>query len=194
MYGGHDGSLGPQLLTGGMHAAAVCGVAWLLLGPGADPPDWRHVIVFGMSLVYLLRTVVSMVMAPRRAMPWAQAVADGAWIAAMHLALAGLTVVGGHHGSTVVVSAGVVLYLLGSLGSSVADVQRKRRQDNPQFSVDRHAHGFFRRGRHVDRYGEAVLFTGFALATANWWALAAPAVLTAIILFVDIPESDRQSA
>jgi steroid 5-alpha reductase family enzyme len=121
-------------------------------------------------------------------MDWSEVGIVLPWLAMIHLVYA---FAGGKNPSPVNVFGlvGVVLDLLGSFFNTVSEYQRKRwKARNPGKLYTR---GLFRISRHVNYFGDSVLFTGFALLTGTLWSLVIPALMTTMFLFQHAPSLEK---
>jgi len=191
----------PKLAAVAMHAVAVgVGVAYLggaFDGPlGALAPDAstaRRWLLVGAALVYFVRFLVTQFVMIKRAFTWEEALAVGPWVMILQL---GLLWVGGQNAADVgwIAWLGVALYVLGSYLNTGSEAQRlvwKRRPENKGKLYDA---GLFRFSQHINYLGDSLLFTGFALIAGLWWAAIFPVVMTAMFIWMHIPQLDKRLA
>jgi steroid 5-alpha reductase family enzyme len=86
------------------------------------------------------------------------------------------------------------LYVLGSYFNTGSEVQRKAWKVKPENKGRLYTKGLFSLSMHINYFGDALLFSGFALITTSIWAFILPAVMIALFVFVHIPTLDRYLA
>jgi steroid 5-alpha reductase family enzyme len=82
------------------------------------------------------------------------------------------------------------LYIVGSLLNTGSEFQRKRWKLDPDHRGHLYTRGLFSLSMHINYFGDALLFTGFALLTTSLWTLLIPLLMTALFVFVHIPTLD----
>lgn len=165
---------------------AITGVVgWYLVGGGA-----RRIALVAASVLYFLRVAAGVFVFARRRMGWPEVLTVLVWLAFIELLYAFLgarqTAPLGMPGF-----AGAALILIGSLLNSGSEWQRhlwKRRPENAGHLLTT---GFARLSRHVNYFGDLVLFTGWALLSGSAIALLVPVVMLATFVFVHVPAQDR---
>lgn len=194
MHGDYRKTMPQKWALSSGHALIVAVVIWLLLDGGLaacglEPgnPGRRALLAIGSS-VYLIRFLVSTFGFIRRSIDWSEMGIVLPWLAVIHLAFA---VLGGTNQNAIGVAGfiGIGLYVLGSVLNTASEygrLQWKRRNPGRLYTG-----GFFRLSRHVNYFGDSVLFTGFALLTGIFWALLIPAVMTMGFLFQHVPELEK---
>lgn len=194
MYGGYSLSIGQKLLVTTVHLAALAAVTWYLLVSGlADGDPLRRVLLFLLSTVYFMRFTATMFVMLRRTIVWAEAMIVAGWVTVIHCTMAYF---GGGQTSPAGAAAvvGLLLYACGSYVNTKSEHQRKLFKEHP-FNRDKlYTGGLFRYSRHINYFGDVVLFSGFALVASSFWAFAVPAVMAAMFVLVSIPELDRYLA
>lgn len=89
---------------------------------------------------------------------------------------------------------GVVLYLLGSYLNTGSEYQRKLWKKRPENKGKLYTEGLFKHSMHINYFGDAVLFSGFALVTGTPWAFAIPLIMVCMFVFLNIPMLDKYLA
>lgn len=179
------------------HALAVAAALWILSGHGRsalgyDPADPLRRQLLGLcSVVYWARLAATTHVLIQRSMDWPEVAVVLPWVAAIQLTL---TIAGGSNRAPVGLPevAGLALYVAGSVlntGSEWSRLRWKRRHPGRLYTQ-----GLFRLSRHINYFGDSVLFTGFAIVTGVWWTLAIPLVMTAGFLFQHIPANENHLA
>ncbi len=205
MYGEYDKSIGPKALSAIIHAAALWLVYWLFFQgglvalslwtgrsflPGAFP---RRVLLFSCAVVCFLRFVFRCFYLMRRAMRWGEAVGIGFFVFLVHLYFA---LLGGTNPRRLGVAAGfgVLFFAAGSYLNTASEYDRLRWKQDPEHQGRLYTEGLFRYSRHMNYFGDEVLFTGYAIVTASPWALLVPAFMALSFSFANIPALDRYLA
>jgi steroid 5-alpha reductase family enzyme len=185
-----------------IHLLFVGIVVWLLFGggivlveglPGAGPrralPLRRWALLMAAAL-YFVRTLATIFVFMKRRMPWSEAVTIALWILTIDVLFAFL---GGRNEAPFgpVGVAGVALVLAGSTVNTGSELQRHLWKQRPENSGHLYTGGLFRFARHINYFGDEVLFTGWALMTGQPWLLAVPALMVCGFVFVNIPAQDR---
>lgn len=83
--------------------------------------------------------------------------------------------------------AAIALVLAGSYLNSYSEMQRKWWKDRPGNRGKCYTGGLFALARHINYFGDCLLFTGWCLLTAEPWTLAVPASMTLAFVLYHIP-------
>jgi protein-S-isoprenylcysteine O-methyltransferase Ste14 len=205
MYGEYGKSIGPKALLTVLHAASLCIVYWMFFQGGLValslwtgrsflPGDFsRRVLLFSCAVVYFIRLVFGCFGLMRRTMRWSEAAGIGFFVFLVHIYFA---LLGGTdpRGLGAVAGLSILLFAVGSYLNTGAEYGRLRWKENPAHAGHLYAGGLFRYSRHINYFGDEVLFTGYALATGSPWSFAVPAFMAAGFLFANIPALDRYLA
>jgi steroid 5-alpha reductase family enzyme len=89
---------------------------------------------------------------------------------------------------------GIALYLIGSYLNTGSEAQRLRWKRLPGSQGRLYDQGLFRYSQHVNYLGDSLLFTGFALIAGLWWAAVFPVLMTAMFIWMHIPQLDKRLA
>lgn len=202
MYGEYNSSMGPKLLLTLLHALSLYVVFWLLFRGGLVALSlWAgrsflpgafstRALLFSCALVYFLRLLVGCFYLMRRAMRWAEAMSIGFFVFLVHIFFA---LLGGTnpHGPGALASFGALLYLVGSYLNTGSEYLRRVWKDDPENRGQLYTGGLFRYSRHINYFGDEVLFIGYALVTGSLWALVVPGFMLVGFTFSNIPALDR---
>ena len=82
------------------------------------------------------------------------------------------------------------LLILGSYMNTGSEWQRKIWKQDMANKGHCYTKGLFRYSMHINYFGDTVLFTGWALLTANFWALGLPLMMSLMFVFMHIPGLD----
>jgi len=150
----------------------------------------RRGILMSAAIFYFLRTLVTIFIFLKRRMGWSEASVIALWIAAIDILFAYF---GGRNeaslGTTGVI--GVVLLLGGSFVNTVSEWQRYQWKQQPENAGRLYTGGLFRYTRHINYFGDEVLFTGWVLVTGQMELLIIPGIMAFGFLFENIPALDR---
>lgn len=202
IYRDKSPSVGSKAALVCIHLLIVAIVVWLLLGGGISTLDdcfgRPHQLASGLrrgalaaaAMLYFLRTLATVFIFLRRRMSWFEVGTIALWIAVMDVLFAYF---GGRNevpfGLTGVV--GAVLMLIGSSINSGSELQRylwKQRAGNAGHLYTR---GLFRYARHINYFGDEVLFIGWILMTGQAGLLIIPVIMAFGFVFGNIPALDR---
>lgn len=174
--------------------AVTCIVCWYLLRDLASnrhaPGSFRRVALSAASVLYFLRTLLAVFVFLRRRMGWPEVFTVAPLLAAVEFAFA---YVGAHNAAPfgVLATIGLALILAGSVLNTGSEWQRylwKRRPENAGHLLTT---GFGRLSRHVNYFGDVVLFAGWAMLAGSAVVLLVPALMLAGFAFVHVPAQDR---
>lgn len=202
MYGEYSRSIGPKVLLTLLHAASIGLVFWLLFRGGLVALSlWtgrsflpgslaRCELIFACAVVYFLRVLFGCFYLIRRKMRWGEAASIGFFVFLVNLYFA---LLGGtnSHGPGVVVGFGAFLYVAGSYVNTSSEYLRHAWKRIPAHQGQLYTGGLFRHSRHINYFGDEVLFIGYALVTDSAWALIVPAFMAASFILSNIPALDH---
>lgn len=205
IYRDKSPSPGSKATLAALHLAIIVVVAWLLCGGGIGVVDgWlgrplqlasgvRRAALVAAAVLYFLRTLATLFVFMRRRMPWSEVATIAIWIGAIDLAFA---YVGGRNEAPfgAMGAAGAALVLVGSTINSGSEWQRHRWKLRPENAGHLFTGGLFRLARHINYFGDEVLFTGWALLTGRPAALVVPLIMAGGFLLANIPAQDRYLA
>jgi protein-S-isoprenylcysteine O-methyltransferase Ste14 len=205
VYGEYGKSIGPKALLTFLHAASLYIVFWLFFQGGLvalslwtgrsflPGPFSRRVLIFSCAVVYFLRIVFGCFYLMRRTMRWGEAAGIGFFVFLVHIYFA---LLGGTdpHRLGVVAFFGALLFLAGSYLNTASEYGRLRWKEDPAHAGHLYTGGLFRYSRHMNYFGDEILFTGYALATGLPWSFVVPAFMAVGFLFANIPALDRYLA
>lgn len=152
--------------------------------------ELRRGILMGAAVLYFLRTTATICIFLQRRMRWSEVSTIALWIAVIDTSLAYL---GGRNVASfgTVGAMGVVLLLAGSIVHTASEWQRHRWKGRPENAGRLYTGGLFRYARHINYFGDEILFTGWTLITGQMELLIIPIMMAFGFLFVNIPALDR---
>ncbi|MFY9804042.1 MAG: DUF1295 domain-containing protein [Candidatus Acidiferrales bacterium] len=201
MYGEYAKSLGPKSVLTLLHAAGVCASAWILFGNGftvlfrwtgkyASVDHFAaRALVFACAAIYFVRICVATFHFYNRKVGYGEAIGVGIFAGSIHVLFAFLGRAGARPIGWLSV-AGIFLYLAGSYLNTVSEYQRYLWKIIPGNQGRLYTEGLFRHSRHINYFGDNVLFTGYALLSASPWALVVPSLMACGFIFANIPMLD----
>lgn len=205
MYGEYSKSIGPKLLLTALHAVSLYIVFWLLFQgglvalalytgrsflPGALD---SRALLFSCAVVYSLRVTFRYFSLMRRRMRWNEAASTGFFVFLVHIYFA---LLGGTNplGIGAIAGVGALLYVAGSFLNTASEYARHRWKQEPGHEGKLYVGGLFRYSRHINYFGDEILFIGYALVTHSAWALIVPAFVFVGFIMGNIPALDRYLA
>jgi protein-S-isoprenylcysteine O-methyltransferase Ste14 len=175
-------------------------IVWLVcFGPGLEyigeagtaKGDYiRREVILGCAVVYFLRVLATMFVFLKRKMGAGEAVVIAVWLYIINIFFA----LGGASNKSAFGAAGltgIVLYVFGSYLNTASEYGRYRWRKKPENAGKLYTRGLFRYTRHINYFGDMVLFTGFSLVTGRIITLVIPALMALGFIFVNIPVLDR---
>lgn len=185
-----------------IHLLIVVISLWLLLGGGIAVLDnflgrqhqlasnLRRGLLAAAAAFYFLRTVITILVFLKRRMPWSEVVTIALWVAIIDMLYAYF---GGRNEDSFALTGivGAILLLAGSAINTGSELQRHLWKKNPDHAGHLYTGGMFRYSRHINYFGDEVLFTGWMLIAGRAGLLFIPVVMAFGFIFVNIPALDR---
>lgn len=201
MYGEYHKSLGAKAALIALHAAAIGASAWILFGGGfevlfgwtrqvpAADQVLRRAFVFCCAAIYFARVAFGAVHLYKRKVSYGEAIGIGLYCDVIHVLFAFLGRIQARPLGWVAY-AGVALYVLGSFLNTDSEYLRYLWKERPENKGRLYTGGLFRYSRHVNYFGDELLFIGYALIAGSGWGLIIPALMACGFIFVNIPMLD----
>lgn len=190
----------PKWLMVALNVAAAGLAVWFLCGgdgPVADlfglDPDraglLRRVLLAVLAVVYCLRFLGTLWMQHRK-LEWSGAIVVGVWVLIIQATNAYF---GGTNAARVgaLTWLGVLLYAIGSFLNTGSELQRRAWKRQPGHQDQLYTGGLWAYSRHINYFGDATLFTGFALVAGRPLALVIPVLMVLSFEFGHIPRLER---
>lgn len=198
MYETHSKSTPQKLTLCGLHLVILFIAYWLMFLKGIDTlGEWfgfpinagditRRYIIILCGIIYFIRFNINDFVFLKREMIWSQALTIALWI---FIAYCTFSFTGGVINDSIgrTEYAGIALYLLGSFLNSVSEWTRYNWKKKPEHHGHLYTGGLFNLSRHINYFGDAVLFLGFAMITRSGWSYIIPASLVVLFIYVNIP-------
>ena len=190
-------STGPKLAITSWYVLCVAGAAWLTffaaakLSPQGSPG--RQVALLGCAVIYVSRAAHTLFVFVKRELPWWEAAWGGGIIGAVlfFFLLGGLRAPQPIGPADV---AGMILYAAGSWTGTASEHARHRWKARPENQARLYTEGLFNYSRHVNYFGDLLLFAGFAVLTRQAWTGIVPLAMGLNFAFVIIPAHDAYLA
>ena len=202
IYHDKSASLGTKVTLACAHLLIVAVSVWLLLGGGISVLDelfgrphqlastLRRSILAASAVLYFLRLLVTTFVFLKRRMSWFEVGMIAPWIAIIDVLFAYF---GGRNDRPfgLMGIAGAALVLTGSILNTVSELQRHLWKRRPENAGHLYTSGLFRYSRHINYFGDEVLFTGWVLMTGRLGLLLIPTILAFGFIFTNIPVLDQ---
>jgi protein-S-isoprenylcysteine O-methyltransferase Ste14 len=202
----HGASFPQKILFAILHGLIVAACGWLVLAGGfatvRDALDLpanaftnrgQAMLVWGCGVLYFCRHMLTLFVLLKRQIRYSEAIGLSVFFAVFHIGFCLLAadpgIWGTWHAPWSVYGA-VVLVLAGSVLNSGAEMQRHLWKKNPANKGHCYTDGLFRYSAHINYFGDAVLFFGWALLSQSVFALAVPVFITVSFIMFHIPALD----
>jgi protein-S-isoprenylcysteine O-methyltransferase Ste14 len=186
-------SKGPKSFILFMLTLAICIAIWFIFFNPTTPAKngnlLRQIILIMCGVIYLARLVFTMFVFLKRRLSWLEALPISVL---MSLVLFWFIYIGGIKSTplNIVDLAGMILYLIGSFINTASELNRYRWKSLQKNQGHLYTGGLFKRVRHVNYFGDIVLFFGFALITQDIRALYVPLFMALNFVFILIPAKE----
>ncbi len=150
----------------------------------------RNYLLLAMGL-YFFKSVISQFVFMNREYKWSEALTSALWL---FISYATFVFTAGTIKFTAgrTETAGIIVLLIGVIISLLSEYQRISWLSNLVNSGKLYKGGLFRLTRHINYFGEVIIFTGFALITKSVWAYTIPVTLIIVFSMVNIPMQDKK--
>jgi protein-S-isoprenylcysteine O-methyltransferase Ste14 len=190
-------STGPKAAITAWYLICASAAVWLTFGPaaaGGAPGDvGRRVVLIASVAVYIVRAAHTLFAFVTRRIPWWEAAWGGGIIGTVlfFFLLTGLRVPQPLGPADL---AAALLYVAGSWLGTASELARHRWKARPENRGHLYTEGLFRLSRHVNYFGDLLLFAGCAILARQWWAAIVPAAMALNFVLVIIPAHDAYLA
>lgn len=190
-------SAGPKAAIIAWYVLCAGTAAWLtLLAPVAmERPGsaGRQVALLACVAIYVARAAHTLLVFVKRKVPWWEAAWGGSIIGLVLFfflwrglrapePLGPLDLVG------------ILVYVAGSYLGTASEYQRHLWKARPEHQGHLYTEGLFRRSRHINYFGDLLLFAGLAVLTRQPWTGIVPLAMGLNFVFVIIPAHDAYLA
>lgn len=154
---------------------------------------WRQVVLLAFAIIYIARAAVTFFVFMKRKLPWWEAAYGGGLIGCMLF----LFLRDGLRTSqplAFVDVAGAFLYFVGSYVGTTSEYSRHLWKARPENQGHLYTEGLFRYCRHINYFGDLLLFCGFGIFTRQLWTGIVPLAMGLNFVLFLIPAHDAYLA
>ena len=190
-------SIAPKFAITSWYLICIAGATWLTFfstneGDPVGSPD-RQVLLFACILIFVARAATTLFVFVKRRIPWWEAAWGGGLIGlALFLFLRQGFMTPQPLGALDVV--GILLYLTGSYLGTASEYSRHCWKARPENQGHLYTEGLFKYCRHMNYFGDLLLFFGFAILTRQLWTGMVPLAMGLNLALVIIPAHDAYLA
>lgn len=150
---------------------------------------YRKIILIMCSVIYLVRTIITLFVFLKRRISWLEALPISIL---MSFVIFGFIYIGGVQAQPINIMdlIGIVLYLTGSYINTSSELDRHKWKYMPENKGHLYTQGLFKHIRHINYFGDIMLFVGFALITQDIRTLYPPLFMTLNFIFILIPAKE----
>lgn len=190
-------SVGPKSAIIAWYVACATAAAWLVLGAPSGVTtaghSGRQAVLLACAALYVGRAAHTLFVFVRRTVPWWEAAWGGSIIGIvlfffLHQGLRAPSPLGA------VDAIAVLLYAAGSYLGTASEQTRHAWKADAAHRGHVYTGGLFGWSRHINYFGDLLLFTGFGLLTTQLWTLFVPLGMACNFIFVIIPAHDAYLA
>lgn len=190
-------SMGPKMAITLWYVLAVACAVLLTFSATTDlnrsANAGRQVALLACAFIYVARAAYTLFVFVKRTIPWWEAVWGGSIIGCVLF----FFLLGGLRASQPIGLfdvAGLFFYLAGSYIGTVSERSRHIWKARPENQGHLYTQGLFRYSRHINYFGDLLLFGGFAILTVQPWTAIVPLAMGLNFAFMIIPAHDAYLA
>lgn len=190
-------SIAPKVAMITWYLICSSGASWLTFtsinGENPSGSTDRQVALLSCILIYVARAATTLFVFMKRKIPWWEAAWGGGMIGLMLF----LFLRDGLRTSQPIAFVdvvGLVLYCAGSYFGSASEYSRHIWKTRPENQGHLYTEGFFKYSRHINYFGDLLLFGGCAILTRQLWTGIVPLVMALNFVFILIPAHDAYLA
>ena len=153
----------------------------------------RQIGLFICSIIYVMRLIVTMFVFLKREIAWWEGIIGAVFFPFLIFCF---LYVGGSQKLPInsVDIIGITLYAIGSYLGTSSELSRHIWKLKPENTGHLYTMGLFKYSRHINYFGDVLLFSGFALITHDPKMLIIPMAMTMCFVLLWIPAHDRYLA
>ena len=195
--GEKSASLAPKICITFWCSLGVFTAAWFtFFAPeeGTAPGNLgRQVVLLSCAVIYVIRAAATLFVFVKRKIPWWEAAWGGGLIGFVLFAFLteGFRIA---HPLGLLDVVGSLLYLTGSYLGTRSEYSRHNWKARPENQGHLYTEGLFRYSRHINYFGDLLLFGGFAMLTRHAWAGVVPLAMALSFVLLLIPAHDAYLA
>lgn len=205
VYRDKSPSLKSKLTLATLHLFIVLITVWILLGGGIPTiehmfnaerhvgPIVRRSLLAAAAVLYFLRVLGTLFIFIKRRVPWSEVATIAVWVGIIDILFA-------YFGGRIETAVGAwiviggCLVLVGSAINSGSEWQRLTWKNRPENKGHLFTGGMWKYSRHVNYFGDLVLFTGWAMMTGVPALFVIPVLMIGGFAFANVPAQDRYLA
>jgi len=190
-------SIAPKVAITSWYLICVAGAAWLTFSATNEGDRWgspgRQVALLACVVIYVARAASTLFVFVKREIPWWEAAWGGGLIGfVLFLFLRdGLRT---PQPLGFVDAVGALLYISGSYVGTASEYSRHLWKARPENQGHLYTEGLFRYCRHINYFGDLLLFSGCGLLTRQLWTGIVPLAMGLNFALVVIPAHDAYLA
>ena len=190
-------SLAPKICITFWYSLGVFTAAWFTFSApeGSTPPGnlGRQVVLLSCAVIYVIRAAVTLFVFVKRKIPWWEAAWGGGLIGFVLFAFLSEGFRTAQPLELVDV-VGSLLYLTGSYLGTGSEYSRHVWKARPENQGHLYTEGLFQYSRHINYFGDLLLFGGFAMLTRQAWTGVVPLAMALSFVLLLIPAHDAYLA
>ena len=190
-------SIAPKATIISWYIMCIVAATWLTIFPVTDGEfpgtAGRQVALLACAGIYTVRAAHTLFVLVKRKIPWWEAAWGGSLIGIVLFVFLreGLRT---PEPVDVVDALGLALYLMGSYVGTASEYSRHIWKNRPENSGHMYTEGLFRYSRHINYFGDLLVFGGLAFLTRQLWTGIVPLVMGLNFALVIIPAHDAYLA
>jgi protein-S-isoprenylcysteine O-methyltransferase Ste14 len=196
-HGDKAPSIGPKVAITSWYLLCAAGAAWLTFSAPLEPRrpgnPARQVALLACVVIYVARAAHTLFVFVKRKIPWWEAAWGGGIIGCVlfFFLLRGLRA---PQPMGPVDSVGMLLYVAGSYIGTASELSRHIWKARPDNLGHLYTEGLFSYSRHINYFGDLLVFGGCAIVTRQPWAGIVPLAMGLNFALVIIPAHDAYLA
>jgi protein-S-isoprenylcysteine O-methyltransferase Ste14 len=190
-------SIGPKVAITSWYLLCGTGAVWLTFsGPtesNRSGSPGRQVALIACVAIYVARAAHTLFVYVKRKIPWWEAAWGGGMIGGVLFCF----LLGGLRAPQPIEPVdliGILFYIVGSYIGTVSEHSRYTWKARPENQGHLYTEGLFSYSRHINYFGDLLLFGGCAMLTRQLWAGIVPLAMGLNFAFVIIPAHDAYLA
>jgi len=195
--GERSASLAPKICITFWYSLGAFAAAWFTFcaAEGGTPPGdlGRQVVLLSCAVIYVIRAAATLFVFVKRKIPWWEAASGGGLIGFVLFAFLfeGLRTA---QPLELVDVVGPLLYVTGSYLGTGSEYYRHVWKARPENQGHLYTEGLFQYSRHINYFGDLLLFSGFAMLTRQAWTGVVPLAMALSFVLLLIPAHDAYLA